>query len=46
LVSIDEATDAEAPDEVPILALDHALDRLEAVDATLAKIVDCVCSVD
>jgi len=40
LVSIDEATDAEAPNEVPILALDHALDRLEAVDATLAKIVE------
>src|SRR5947207_5808759 len=40
LVPIDEATESAAPNEVPILALDHALDRLEAVDATLAKIVE------
>ena len=26
--------------EIPILALDHALDRLEQVDAELAKIVE------
>jgi RNA polymerase sigma factor (TIGR02999 family) len=40
LVPIDEATESAAPNEVPILALDHALDRLAAVDATLAKIVE------
>jgi RNA polymerase sigma factor (TIGR02999 family) len=39
-VPIAEATESAAPDEVPILALDHALDRLEAVDAALAKIVE------
>lgn len=40
LVPIDEATESAAPNEVPILALDHALDRLAAVDATLTKIVE------
>ena len=39
-VSIDEARDASAPNEMPILALDHALDRLETVDAELARIVE------
>ena len=39
-VSIDEARDVAASDEIPILALDHALDRLEKVDAELAKIVE------
>ena len=39
-VSIDEATDVAAPDEMPILALDHALDRLEKVDAALTRIVE------
>src|SRR6185436_4305080 len=40
-VSIDEARDvAAASNEIPILALDHALDRLEKVDAALAKIVE------
>ncbi len=40
-VSIDEAQDvAAASNEIPILALDHALDRLEKVDAELAKIVE------
>jgi RNA polymerase sigma factor (TIGR02999 family) len=38
-VSIDEAKDVHASNEMPILALDHALDRLETVDAELAKIV-------
>ena len=39
-VSIDDAKEAAAPDEIPILALDHALDRLEKVDPELAKIVE------
>ena len=39
-VSIDEAKDVAAPKELPVLALDHALDRLETVDAELAKIVE------
>ena len=40
-VAIDEAKDvAAASKEIPILALDHALDRLEQVDAELAKIVE------
>jgi RNA polymerase sigma factor (TIGR02999 family) len=39
-VSMDEATDVAAPDEIPILALDHALDRLEKVDAALTRIVE------
>jgi len=39
-VSIDEAKDVAASDEIPILVLDHALGRLERVDAALAKIVE------
>jgi RNA polymerase sigma factor (TIGR02999 family) len=40
-VSIDEARDvAAASNDIPILALDHALDRLEQVDPHLAKIVE------
>jgi RNA polymerase sigma factor (TIGR02999 family) len=39
-VSLDEAEDAEAPNELPILALDDALSRLEQVDADLARIVE------
>jgi len=40
-VSIDQAKDvAAASNEIPILALDHALDRLEKIDADLAKIVE------
>jgi RNA polymerase sigma factor (TIGR02999 family) len=39
-VSIDEAKDVAASNEIPVLALDHALDRLEKVDAELAKIVE------
>ena len=39
-VSIDEAKDVPASNELPILALDHALDRLETVDAELARIVE------
>ena len=39
-LSIDEAQDVAAADEMPILALDHALERLETVDAKLAKIVE------
>src|SRR6476660_4248267 len=39
-VSMDEAKDVAAPDEIPILALDHALDRLEKVDAELTRIVE------
>jgi RNA polymerase sigma factor (TIGR02999 family) len=39
-VSIDEARDIAASDGMPILALDQALDRLEKVDAELARIVE------
>lgn len=39
-VSIDEAREVAASNEVPILALDHALDRLEKVDSDLARIVE------
>src|SRR5687767_7630892 len=39
-VSIDEAQNVAALSEVPVLALDHALDRLETVDADLARIVE------
>jgi RNA polymerase sigma factor (TIGR02999 family) len=39
-VPIDEARDVAASNEIPILALDHALDRLEQVDSELAKIVE------
>jgi len=39
-VSIDEARDVAASDGMPVLALDQALDRLEKVDAELAKIVE------
>jgi RNA polymerase sigma factor (TIGR02999 family) len=39
-VSIDEAKEVAASNEIPILALDHALDRLEEIDSDLAKIVE------
>jgi len=39
-VSMDEAQDVAAPNEIPILALDHALDRLAKVDAELTRIVE------
>ena len=39
-VSIDEAKDVAASNEIPVLALDHALDRLEKIDTELAKIVE------
>ena len=39
-VSIDEAKDMAASNEMPILALDQALDRLESVDPDLARIVE------
>jgi RNA polymerase sigma factor (TIGR02999 family) len=40
-VSIDDAQDvAAASQDIPVLALDHALDRLEKIDAELAKIVE------
>jgi len=39
-VSIDEASDLAASNQIPILALDLALDRLEQVDAELARIVE------
>ncbi len=39
-VSMDEAKDVAASNEIPILALDHALDRLARVDADLARIVE------
>jgi len=39
-VAIEEAKGVAAPNEIPVLALDHALDRLEEIDAELAKIVE------
>jgi RNA polymerase sigma factor (TIGR02999 family) len=39
-VSIDEARDVAASDGMPVLALNQALDRLEEVDADLARIVE------
>lgn len=39
-VSIDEASDVAAASQIPILALDLALERLEQMDADLARIVE------
>lgn len=39
-VSIDDAKELAASPDVPLLSLDHALDRLEAVDPDLAKVVE------
>jgi RNA polymerase sigma factor (TIGR02999 family) len=39
-VSIDDARDVAAMDQLPILALDHALDRLEKLDPDLGRIVE------
>ena len=39
-VAIDEAKEVAAPNEIPILVLDHALGRLEKVDSELAKLVE------
>jgi len=38
-VSLDEANDLAA-EAIPVLALDHALERLQQVDADLARIVE------
>ena len=39
-VSLDEAMEEAAPNHIPVLALDHALDRLADVDQDLARIVE------
>jgi DNA-directed RNA polymerase specialized sigma24 family protein len=39
-MSIDEANEAAAPDSIPVLALDHALDRLAGFDEGLARVVE------
>ena len=39
-VSIDDANDLAASNEMPVLVFDHALDRLEKIDSELAKIVE------
>ena len=39
-VSIDEAKDVAASNGIPVLTLDHALNRLEKLDADLARIVE------
>jgi RNA polymerase sigma factor (TIGR02999 family) len=39
-VSVDDAKDVPASDEMPILALDHALERLQKVDPELSRIVE------
>src|SRR4051794_41183894 len=38
--SLDEARDVAASAEIPVLALDHALDRLQQFDSELAQIVE------
>jgi RNA polymerase sigma factor (TIGR02999 family) len=39
-VSLDDAREMPASDDIPILALDHALGRLESIDSDLARIVE------
>ena len=39
-VSLDEAREPQAPDGIPVLALDHALDRLAGLDEGLARVVE------
>ena len=39
-VSIEAALNAPAPDEIPVLALDRALDMLQGLDRGLAQIVE------
>jgi RNA polymerase sigma factor (TIGR02999 family) len=39
-VSIDDARDVPASNEMPILALDGALDRLQKIDPELARVVE------
>jgi RNA polymerase sigma factor (TIGR02999 family) len=39
-ISIDDAKDLAASQDMPVLALDHALGRLEKVDPGLARIVE------
>jgi len=39
-VSIDDARGVPASDELPILALDHAIDRLQKIDPELARVVE------
>jgi RNA polymerase sigma factor (TIGR02999 family) len=39
-VSIDEAHEVQAPDGLPIVALDEAVSRLEKLDTDLARIVE------
>jgi RNA polymerase sigma factor (TIGR02999 family) len=39
-VSIDDARELPASNEIPILALDHALDRLQKIDPELARVVE------
>lgn len=39
-VSMDEATELAAPEGIPVLALDQALDRLATMDRELARIVE------
>jgi RNA polymerase sigma factor (TIGR02999 family) len=39
-VSFDDAREAPASNEIPVLALDHALDRLQKIDPELARIVE------
>ena len=39
-LSLDEASDVAASNGMPVLELDHALERLETIDAELARIVE------
>jgi RNA polymerase sigma factor (TIGR02999 family) len=39
-ISIDDAPELPAPAEMPVVSLDQALDRLEKIDADLARIVE------
>lgn len=39
-VALDQVREPRAPDGIPVLALDHALDRLADLDADLARVVE------
>ena len=39
-VPLDDAREVAAPSELPVLAIDHALDRLAQIDQALARIVE------
>jgi hypothetical protein len=40
ITTLASGDDTPAPNEIPIVALDHALDRLKEVDQELARLVE------